>query len=965
MNPGSIVRFRNREWVLLPSDQPELLMLRPLTGATDEVVAVHRRLSELAGYSFPEERIHPASFPPPSPDQISDAAAAHLLWQAARLTLREGAAPFRSLGRISIRPRTYQFVPLMMALRLDPVRLLIADDVGVGKTIEALLIARELWDRGEIKRFCVLCPPYLCEQWQKEIAEKFNLEAVIVRSGTVSQLERHKPVTESIYQHYPIQVISIDFAKTDRNKHQFLLDCPELVIVDEVHGSAVADPRNMRQHQRYQLVQEIAREENRHLVLLTATPHSGIAAAFRNLLGFLAPEFSQWDTANLDEAQRTRLAKHFVQRTRKDIEQDWESERCFPERISADETYPLSPEYHRLFKAAYDFSAELVQEAQRLEKRKQRVYNWGALALLRCVMSSPAAAVATLQSRAGELLNIPQDGATVDSEEEASFSRYVFESSDDTTDDAPPTPPVESTEKSLSESKIRRLRELARMAADIAHTPRDSKLEGCARLVAKLLRESYHPIIWCRYIATADYVAQGLQKALGEEFPEVRVISITGVLGDEERRAKVDELIREPQRVLVATDCLSEGINLQEGFNAVIHYDLPWNPNRLEQREGRVDRYGQNSPTVKTIRYFSPDNPVDGVVIEVLLNKAQEIHKSLGTHVPVPEESESVTQAVLNALFFRKGGLPKDPRQLSLDFGLPEVKAFHRKWDADAQRERINRTRFAQRALKPEAVRREVEETDQVLGDPAAVRHFVLNAVQRLNLPIERERKDPRVYRVNISPEVRRQLPDAIAFALPAHLPHYWRISFDSPTPEGAEYLGRNHRFVAALAQYLFELAMVENPAPDPNAVPIVSRCGVIRTRAVSRLTTLFLLRVRYLMQQPDRPATLAEEVLVLGHHPGGEWLPREEALRLLSDATPDANIAPAEKRELVERALKQWEEMGKSVEEKLTRRAQELLESYKRIRQAVAMKTRQLRIAPHLPPDLLGVLVLQPAVGL
>ena len=110
----------------------------------------------------------------------------------------------------------------------------------------------------------------------------------------------------------------------------------------------------------------------------------------------------------------------------------------------------------------------------------------------------------------------------------------------------------------------------------------------------------------------------------------------------------------EKRRVLVATDCLSEGINLQSFFNASIHYDLPWNPNRLEQREGRVDRFGQTlSRVVKTIRYFSPDNPVDGVVIRVLLDKAREIHRALGTHVPVPEESESVTQTVLNALFFR------------------------------------------------------------------------------------------------------------------------------------------------------------------------------------------------------------------------------------------------------------------------------------------------------------------------
>jgi hypothetical protein len=219
MNPGTIVRCRNREWVLLPSEQNDLYLLRPLTGATDELIAVHKSLADLVGYDMPEERVRSATFPLPTVDDLADAGSAHLLWQAARLTLREGATPFRSLGRISIRPRVYQFVPLLMALRLDPVRLFIADDVGVGKTIEALLVARELFDRAEIRRFCVLCPPYLCDQWARELAQKFGLDPVVVRSGTVGQLERRVPPGKSIYEHFPVQVASIDFVKTDRNRH--------------------------------------------------------------------------------------------------------------------------------------------------------------------------------------------------------------------------------------------------------------------------------------------------------------------------------------------------------------------------------------------------------------------------------------------------------------------------------------------------------------------------------------------------------------------------------------------------------------------------------------------------------------------------------------------------------------------------------------------------------------------------
>jgi SNF2 family DNA or RNA helicase len=351
ITPGSIVQCRNREWVLLPSDQEILLLLRPLTGATDELVALHKGLTDLIGYSFPEERVRPARFPPPTPDDLSSVAGAHLLWQAARLTLREGAAPLRSLGRVSIRPRTYQFVPLLMALRLDKIRMFIADDVGVGKTVEALLIACELLDWGEVKRLCVLCPPYLCEQWQKELSEKFNLDAVIIRSGTVSQLERRIPAgAGSIYSYYPIQVVSIDFVKGDRKRDNFIQHCPDFVIVDEAHGSASAAGTNSNQHQRHELLKDLAASPMRHLVLLTATPHSGIPEAFRSLLALLRPEFANYEVAALTESQRIQLAKHFVQRTRKDIEKDWEAEHCFPTRIPSDQHHRLSDAYRNLFR---------------------------------------------------------------------------------------------------------------------------------------------------------------------------------------------------------------------------------------------------------------------------------------------------------------------------------------------------------------------------------------------------------------------------------------------------------------------------------------------------------------------------------------------------------------------------------------------------------------------------------------
>ena len=998
MQVGTIVRCRGRDWVVLPSDDQNLFRLRPLAGGGDRVVAVHKALTNIIQHALPDERLEPSAFPAPSADDVSDAASAHLLWQAGRLMLREGAAPLRSLGRISIRPRVYQFVPLLMALRLDPVRLFIADDVGVGKTIEALLVARELIDRGEVQRLAVLCPPYLCDQWQGELREKFNLEPVVIRSSTIGRLERQKPRDRIIYEHYPIQVISIDWVKSDRNKHQFLHFCPELVIVDEAHGAAEASERNKSQQQRHQLLCDLARNERRHLILLTATPHSGIEAGFRSLLGLLRPAFRDWEIGRLREPERIELARHFVQRTRRDIEHDWEDEPCFPERESVDETYKLSDAYRKLFDQTYKFCSELIQTGERLEQRRRRVRYWGALALLRCVMSSPAAAAAALAKRAGDAdaTESPELG------EEARYEPFVFEATHDVTDDETPTPPIRRTEADIPDRDRRRLRQLEKLALAIRYSPDDTKLARCAKVVHKLIRDGFHPIVWCRYVATADYVADGLRQTLPER---VQVTAISGRIGDEERRAMIDAIDPDQPRVLVATDCLSEGINLQEKFTAVLHYDLPWNPNRLEQREGRVDRYGQTARRVKAVRFYGRDNPVDGAVIEVLLDKARQIHKALGTYVPVPEESETVMEAVLNSLFLRRRERER-ARQLMLFEENEELQQFHRHWDRDAERERINRTRFAQRALKPAEVKRELEATDAVLGDPEAVREFVLNAGQRLGLAIRPDRKQPAVYWVDLSAEATATLPDAIRLELPRHSPFAarhapcWRISFISPTPEGAEYIGRNHRFVAALAGYLLEEALAKGGQAT------AARCGAIRTRAVDLLTTLLLLRVRYLVEIPERPPQLAEEVLVFGYRSPGiaekAWLVDADALRLLAQARPDANLPLSEKRELVEVALEEigewrmangeWGGTGRpergasagplrqrptkppsgqwgggpvqqAIRQRVKRRARELEESHKRLRKAVSLRVRELKVKPQFPPDLLGLLVLQPFV--
>src|SRR5580692_385109 len=183
-SPGRLVSLRGREWVVLPSDDSDVLLLKPLGGSDEEITGIFQSLG------FAEDEPSEAIFPNPKKEDLGAFSSARLLLESARLAFRNGAGPFRCLAKLSFRPRAYQMIPLIMALRHEPVRLLVADDVGIGKTIEALLIVRELLERRIIRRFAVLCLPHLCDQWQEEIRGKVGIEAVVIRSNTQARLDR-------------------------------------------------------------------------------------------------------------------------------------------------------------------------------------------------------------------------------------------------------------------------------------------------------------------------------------------------------------------------------------------------------------------------------------------------------------------------------------------------------------------------------------------------------------------------------------------------------------------------------------------------------------------------------------------------------------------------------------------------------------------------------------------------------
>ena len=921
--PGSLVSARGREWVVLSGSSAETLRVRPVTGSDEDRTLIHLPLEI--------EAVHEARFPLPSAHQVGGHDSALLLRDALLLSLRRGAGPFRSIGQISVEPRGYQIVPLLMALKLDPVRLLIADDVGVGKTIEALLIARELLDRGDIDRTVVLCPPHLVDQWITEMEVHFHIRAAAVTARTARRLEQNVPPGLSIFAVHPHTVVSLDYVKAPERRDNFLQACPDFVIVDEAHTCASS---NQRRHQRHELLQGLANSAARHLVLLTATPHSGDDAAFYRLLALLAPDFERLAEVRGTERDRLRerLANHFVQRRRPDIS-EWHEGDIFPRRETKELTYRLSGAWETFFNSVLDYCAEVV-ETDTGDEQRQRLNFWGTLALLRCTGSSPVAAVLALRTRAGEDLGVETREDLLD---------RIFDGDVDSllTDDV--EPPLGG--------EVPALGRLIKQAERLAGQSGDPKLIAASEHVSELVEAGFNVVVFCRFISTAHYVARHFR----DNMTEIVVGAVTGEMSPEEREERVTSLgATQGAKVLIATDCLSEGINLQEHFDAVVHYDLSWNPTRHEQREGRVDRFGQPSNTVRATLLYGVDNPVDGAVLQVILRKAARIREELGVPVPVPDESHSLTQALLKAVLLRRRGRSDAVagRQLEL---------FESSWEDAKAKAKRSRTMFAQRRIKPDEVLPEWHESLAAVGGRDDVERFTNRALVRLGSGLEPFGRGFKVPTATLPPDVVERLEaediaDTIA------------VDFAYPSARGCRPLQRNHPLIAVLADALLGRTLsVDDTGASTGDPSVLGRVGCWISEGVRGRTTVALLRLRHqLLSRTRRRETtlMVEEAAALA------WVvPRTngpisgpEALSLLRLPPVDDPPPHVREREIV-RALDMLEERRADLENFATERAGALLEDHLRMREASrAGGSTSVQALPR--PDVIGVYVLLPRLS-
>lgn len=546
-------------------------------------------------------------------------------------------------GRLKIEP--YQLVPVVRALALSRVRLLLADGVGLGKTIQAGLIIAELVARRLAHRILVVSPAGpLLEQWRGEMRDRFGLRLSTVDRAKLDEVRRSAELGANPFDHVPLALASVDFLKQDRVLAELERTSYDIIIIDEAHHSVDAGTGASRDDsQRRRLAQVLARRCDA-LLLLTATPHDGNDRSFASLCELLDPSLVDGRGA----LREGRYRKHLVRRLKRHVLDRRTGQPLFPEREVQPCRVVVDPAQNPAFA---DLTRKLLAFVAPEFKRAVRNRQFGDVlsffALLKRSVSTVAACRTTLEAvrkRLKEALagaeedqqarrerirtqrelrrRLERFGAT-SVEEEAELEEIELEDVVQRLAELEREMRREGRVADQTESKIVKLDELIALA-DAALTS-DPKLRDLLRHVGAIraAEPAANILIYTEY-TTSQAVAETTLKAAG-----FNVLTLSGADTDKHRVEKTDRFRCEEDLIMVCTDAAAEGLNLHQRCHHLIHLELPFNPNRLEQRNGRIDRYGQKQ--TPHVRYLHLAGTFEENILLRLIAKYERQRKMLGT----------------------------------------------------------------------------------------------------------------------------------------------------------------------------------------------------------------------------------------------------------------------------------------------------------------------------------------------
>lgn len=909
--PGTVIRNRNRLWRVDAVDGKTVTAT-----ALDGPTTTHR-------FYAPIEDITEGSLPEPDAENMGNPQFQDLLIQANRLSMLHGTAPLMSLQRSRVIPTEYQLTPVVMGLDMPAVRLLLADDVGLGKTIEAGLITSELLARNRAERILIVTPANLRDQWREAFNHFFHIDAQITSRRNRRAMEKEVPPGTSVWEYYSKHIVSIDYAKQPHIHNQIRNQDWDMVIIDEAHQAArphTASAGQSPSKQRWEFAKSIT-EEATHALLLTATPHNGYTDSYASLLRMVNPDIVTGDSHN-PSINRELAKRHVVQRRREDVE-EWfgdDNENPFPERDQ--ETVDVSPtEYEeRAYDAVRNYGDTLVEAAKEAENRN--LAQWTVVHFLKRALSSPEALRRSLENRQDKLDErldeLDDDG--VSEGENAGVSEELAKANaldSDPGEDYSEAELGERVERIVSGDRAAIEMELEALeetlaAADRVTPTRDSKLQKLLDQTLPARFNSGGTIIFTKYIDTLEYLEEEIEEFLDDSHPDVELYTLHGKLNTAERDERFEQFADADRGVLISTDVISEGMNLQYAANQVIHYELPWNPNRLEQRNGRVDRYGQKRDKV-FIRTMVVDDPMDRTVLTKLIQKAQEIRSQYGFSPPYLGDDEGIMQLLdaddLQAVM---------PQQTLGDFSDDQPAADQESAFDSEVLERIEDESFYNHSeVDLDEVQERQRETQELLGGPDALENFVKSGLDLFGCTFE-----PKVdgtYEIRVTAdELRGQdIQD-----------EYERVTFDpNRAAEDAdiEMLDIAHPLVQQLIESVKEVALTSDDR--------YGRTAMRGTDAVDETVALYTWKVRYFAHTGDNP-TVMEELLQTAIPLYGNGVLLEDELGELREAeTTAANRTEQEWKRDLENAI-DHDDKEQVITKRADDRRQEIAEERSRMRE-------------------------------
>src|SRR5437016_3227492 len=727
----------------------------------------------------------------------ADGSLFRLTSEAYRIRLAYLFDPLIAVHTSLIEPLPHQITAVYdTMLAKQPLRYLLADDPGAGKTIMTGLLIKELMIRGDLHRCLIVSPGNLVEQWQDELNRRFHIVFDILTNDRLEVSASGNAFTEM-----PLCIARLDKLSRDEYTQEKLRQTEwDLIVVDEAHKmSATFFGGEVRYTKRYQLG-EVLGKITRHLLLLTATPHSGKEEDFQLFLRLLdADRFEGRFRDGVHKVDVSDLMRHLV----KEQLYTFEGTPLFPERLAYTVNYHLSGLEETLYEEVTDYVRQEFNRAEALENSGSKgTVGFALTTLQRRLASSPEAIYQSLKRRRERLERRLHEARQVRYDVDTPLELFqglplITDEDLDDLEDAPDAELEQTEERVVDQASAARtiaeleveialLARLEELAHQVRRSGTDRKWEGLASLLqnnAEMFDAEGHRrklVIFTEHRDTLNYLAERIRTMLGRA---EAVVTIHGGMGREERARAQESFTQDKQvQVLVATDAAGEGINLQRA-HLMVNYDLPWNPNRLEQRFGRIHRIGQTEAC--HLWNLIADGTREGDVYRKLLEKLAQARQALGGQVfdvlgKLQFEGRSLRDLLIEAIRF--GEQPDVRAKLShvVDQAL----------DREHLQELLEERALAHEVMDAVRVRQIREEMERAAArrlQPHFIASFFLEALKRCGG--EYYEREPQRYEITfVPPAIRNRSPRSDARA--TILRQYERVVFEKEriTVQGKPY---------------------------------------------------------------------------------------------------------------------------------------------------------------------------------